>query len=210
MVAIAGKIPKKAVKKKIPDYLVKDEIDGVRFYYRNYKDILNKQENTEETMGCSSIQWIIIEYLLEVIYASELRKKYRVATNEGGNHLALNNNLSFDIALYEREKLTPEAITKKYVQGIAPHTVIEVDTDISLDDTGFNNSEDYTFLKTRKLMQYGTQKVVWIFTNSQKIVAAEGKVWQIYDFTQTIQLLDNVEFNLDDFLKRENISLTTM
>jgi hypothetical protein len=207
MVAIAGKIPRKVAKKKIPDYLVKDEIDGIRFYYRNYKDILNKKENTEETMGCGAIQWVIIEYLLEVIYASDLRKKYRVATNESGNHLALNNNLSFDIALYDREKLTAEAITKKYVQGIAPHTVIEVDTDISLDETGFATAEDYTFLKTRKLMQYGTQKVIWIFTNSQKIVVAEGKVWQIYDFTQTIQLFDNVEFNLDEFLKRENINL---
>jgi hypothetical protein len=207
MVAIAGKIPRKVAKKKIPDYLVKDEIDGIRFYYRNYKDILNKKENVEETMGCSAIQSLIIEYLLEVIYKSDLRKKYRVFTNEAGNHLALNNNLSFDIALYDREKLTAEAITKKYVQGIAPHTVIEVDTDISLDETGFATAEDYTFLKTRKLMQYGTQKVIWIFTNSQKIVVAEGKVWQIYDFTQTIQLFDNVEFNLDEFLKRENINL---
>ena len=207
MVAIAGKIPKKAVKKKIPDYLVKDEIDGIRFYYRNYKEILNNQENTVETMGCSSIQWVIIEYLLEVIYASDLRKKFRVATNEGGNNLALRNNLSFDIALYDREKLKPEDITKKYVQGIAPHTVIEVDTDISLDDTGFNNSEDYTFLKTKKLMQYGTQKVIWIFTASQKIVVAEDKVWQVYDFTQTIQIFENVEFNLDNYLKMENINL---
>ena len=158
-------------------------------------------------MGCSSIQWVIIEYLLEVIYASDLRKKFRVATNEGGNNLALRNNLSFDIALYDREKLKPEDITKKYVQGIAPHTVIEVDTDISLDDTGFNNSEDYTFLKTKKLMQYGTQKVIWIFTASQKIVVAEDKVWQVYDFTQTIQIFENVEFNLDNYLKMENINL---
>ena len=37
MVAIATQLPKQASKKKVPDYLVKDEIDGICFYYKDYK-----------------------------------------------------------------------------------------------------------------------------------------------------------------------------
>lgn len=29
-------------RRKVPDYLVKDEIDGVKFYYCGYKEVLNK------------------------------------------------------------------------------------------------------------------------------------------------------------------------
>ena len=207
MVAIATQLPKQASKKKVPDYLVKDEIDGIRFYYRDYKLVINKRKTINEIMGCSGIQWVIIEYLLEVIYASDIRKTFRLATNESGNNLSLNNNYSFDIALYERSKITPEIISKKYVQGVAPHTVIEVDTDISLDDTGFDTLEGYYFTKTKKLIAYGTQKVIWVFTASQKILVAEGKDWHIYDFDKTIQLIDNVEFNIADFLQKEQIVL---
>jgi hypothetical protein len=85
--------------------------------------------------------------------------------------------------------------------------VIEIDTDISLDDTGFSTMQDYYFTKTRKLLEYGTQKVIWIFTKGKKIMVAEGKDWAMYDFDKTIQVIDNVTFNLDSFLKEENINL---
>lgn len=207
MVAIATQLPKQASKKKVPDYLVKDEIDGIRFYYRDYKLVINKRKTINEIVGCSGIQSLVIQYLMKVLFKNDVDEKYYIFTNEGGNNLSLGNNYSFDIALYDRKMLSPEAITKKYVQGIAPHTVIEVDTDISLDDTGFDTLEGYYFTKTKKLIAYGTQKVIWVFTASQKILVAEGKDWHIYDFDKTIQLIDNVEFNIADFLQKEQIVL---
>lgn len=198
---------KKTAKSKVPDYLVRDEIDGIRFYYRNYKKALKQDKNINEIMGSSAIQWIIIEYLLEVIYASDIRKTFRVAASESGNNLAVGTNLAFDVALYERAKLTPDVITNKYVKNIAPYLVIEVDTDISLDYTGFENIESYYFKKTHKLLEYGTQKVIWIFTESQKILIAEHKGWQIFDFKESIQIVDNVQFNITEFLEREQINL---
>jgi hypothetical protein len=207
MVAIATKPPKIASKRKVPDFLVKEEIDGVRFYYKNYKDVLNKKKNVEEIMGSSAIQSLVIEYLMAVFIEGGLRKKYRIFTNETGNNLGHRNNLQFDIALYDRTLLTADKITDKYVNAIAPTIVLEIDTDVSLDDTGFTAIQDYYFTKTRKLIEYGTQKVIWIFTKGQKIMVAEGKDWHIYDFDKTIQVIDNVEFNLDEFLKMEKINL---
>ena len=65
----------------------------------------------------------------------------------------------------------------------------------------------YIFTKTQKLIDYGTQKVIWIFTKGKKIMVAEGKEWHIYDFDKTIQVIDNVEFNLEEFFKEEKINL---
>lgn len=208
MTTITAKPHKATPKRKVPDFLVKEEIDGVRFYYQNYKDFLNKKISIEEVMGSSAIQSLIIEYLIAVFIIGGLRKKYRIFTNETGNNLGLKNNLQFDIALYDRSLLTAEKITDKYVKDIAPTVVLEIDTDVSLDDTGFTAIQDYYFTKTRKLLDYGTQKVIWIFTKGQKIMVAEGKDWHIYDFDKTIQVIDNVEFNLDEFLKEENINLS--
>lgn len=207
MVAIAIKPPKVAAKPKVPDFLVKEEIDGVRFYYQNYKDFLNKKKNLEDIMGSSAIQSLVIEYLMAVFIEGGLRKKYRLFTNETGNNLGLRNNLQFDIALYDRTLLTADKITDKYVNAIAPTIVLEIDTDISLDDTGFTAIQDYYFTKTQKLIDYGTQKVIWIFTKGKKIMVAEGSEWHIYNFDKTIQVIDNVEFNLDIFFKEEKINL---
>lgn len=196
-----------AAKPKVPDFLVKEEIDGVRFYYQNYKDFLNKKKNLEDIMGSSAIQSLVIEYLMAVFIEGGLRKKYRLFTNETGNNLGLRNNLQFDIALYDRTLLTADKITDKYVNAIAPTIVLEIDTDISLDDTGFTAIQDYYFTKTQKLIDYGTQKVIWIFTKGKKIMVAEGSEWHIYNFDKTIQVIDNVEFNLDIFFKEEKINL---
>jgi len=42
----------------------------------------------------------------------------------------LHNNFQFDIALYEKNRLMPEKITRRYVQGIPPYLVVAVDLDV--------------------------------------------------------------------------------
>jgi hypothetical protein len=66
---------------------------------------------------------------------------------------------------------------------------------------------EYYFKKTQKLLDYGTQKVIWIFTKNKKILVAEDSEWHIYNLDKTIQVIDNVEFNLAKFLEEEKISL---
>ena len=204
---IRKRISKQITTKKVPDYLVKDEIDGVRFYYRDYKLVLNKRKTLDEIMGCSAIQSLLIQYLMKILFKNDIDEKYYLFTNESGNNLSLNNNFSFDLALYERALLTPDLINNKYVHGIAPQIVVEIDAKISHKNNDSNHSENYCFSKIQKLLDYGTQKIVWIFTKSKKILIAEGKDWHIYDFDKTLQLLDNVTFNIAEFLEKEKIVL---
>jgi Uma2 family endonuclease len=194
-------------KRHVPDYLVKEVIDGVRFYYRDYKKVLNKQQTVEEIMGCSALQSIIISFIMKVLFKNDADKKYYLLTNEVGHHISHKNNFSYDIALYDRNILTPDKITNRYVQEIAPKLVIEVETDISLDDTGMNSLREYWMKKTQKMLDNGTEKVIWVFSKNYKILVSEGEEWHIYNLDKTIQLLDNVMINIGEYLKEEKINI---
>ena len=58
----------KAQKGKVPTHLIYEIWDGKPIYYKGYKKVLNKPENHERVMGCSSLQSEIISYLLEFFY----------------------------------------------------------------------------------------------------------------------------------------------
>ncbi|MBK9012826.1 MAG: hypothetical protein IPM82_01360 [Saprospiraceae bacterium] len=83
----------------VPDYLLKEEIEGIKFYYKGYKQVLNKTKKPEDIMGCSSLQSFIIEYLHTILILANVHKRYRIFTNESGNHFAHRSNMQFDIAL---------------------------------------------------------------------------------------------------------------
>ena len=54
-------------KRKIPDYLVYEVMDGKPIYYRGYQSVLNKTKTLEQIMGCSSIQ-ASADYVLAAYY----------------------------------------------------------------------------------------------------------------------------------------------
>lgn len=199
-------ISRPARSRKVPDYLVKEEIDGIKFYYRGWRQVLKKTKQKEEIRGCSGLQSLMIEYLLDVLFEAKIRKTHRIFTNETGNHLAFKNNLQFDLAIYEKAVLTPDKITRRYVQGIAPAVVIEVDMDVDLEDTGLASMEDFVLLKTGKLLEYGTRRVIWIFSRSRKVLVAAGPSWSIDGWEKDIEILDGITFNLARFFEEEGIN----
>lgn len=193
-------------RRKVPDYLVKEEIDGIRFFYRGYKQVLNKTKSLHDIMGCSSLQAFLVEYLLTLLIGGGAQKRYRIFTNESGNHLALHNNLQFDIALYDKNQLTAENITRRYVQAIPPYLVIEVDMDVELEDTGLQTMEEFVLLKTGKLIEFGTKKIIWILSKSKKVVVAEPeKNWIIHDWDDDLELVDGIRFNIGRHLREEGV-----
>lgn len=189
----------------IPDYLLKEEIEGIKFYYKGYQQVLNKTKKPEDIMGCSSIQSFIIEYLLDLLYDKKVKEKYRRFTNESGNHFAHRSNMQFDIALYDKSVLTGDKITRKYVQGFPPTLVIEVDLDVELKGTGLKTSEDFLKFRTKNLLKYGVQRVLWILTKPKKVLIAEGESWLIEDWDKDIELLDGITFNIARYLAEEGV-----
>lgn len=192
-------------KRKVPDYLVRETIDGIPYYYRGYKQVLTKKKTLEDIMGYSGLQASIIEYFIFHVLNKLNLKKYHIFSGETGNHLGYRNNLSLDIALFDRKTLTPEKITAKYVD-VPAYCVIEVDIQAEWDDTAMTEVE-FIGLKTKKLFDFGTKKLIWVLSRSKKIITAEpDKNWEIIDWDKDIDLIEGITFNVGKYLAEEGIN----
>ncbi len=195
-----------ARKRKVPDYLVRETIDGRNFYYSGYRQVLSKKKTLEDIMGWSGLQGIIISYFTELLFSKVNLKKYRVIPGETGNHLGYRNNLSLDIAVFERTILTPEKITNKYLD-VPAYCVIEVDVQAEWEEGSMSDVE-FIGLKTNKLFEFGTQKLIWVLSKSKKVIVAEpGKRWEIIDWNEEIDLIEGITFNVGRHLQEEGIDI---
>jgi hypothetical protein len=200
--------PKSATtrKRKVPDYLVKDLIDGVPYYYPGYKQVLSKKKTREEIMGWSGLQGFIVQYFTFYILNQLNLKKYLIYPGETGNHLGYRNNLSLDIAIFERIILTPDKVTVKYLD-VPAYCVIEIDVQAEWDESTPMSEIEFIGLKTQKLFDFGTQKLIWILSKSKKVIVAEnGKHWEIIDWNEDIELMDGIHFNVGQYLASEGVN----
>lgn len=201
MVSI-DKNPKRSKAKPIPESLIYEVIDGKPLYYEGYKDVLANKKTIEEIMGTSGLQSFIIQYILEILYTKIGRKKYHFLTNEIGTHLDNKNNLSGDIYIYDKAQLTPDKINTHYLT-IPPKIAIEIDIRVDLSD---EKDFGYVFTKTHKLLDFGAEKILWIFTKHQKVmIATKDQDWLTKDWNQEIELVENEFFNIGQFLNDEGV-----
>jgi Uma2 family endonuclease len=191
--------PPKRKSKKIPLALIREELRGKPLYYKGYKEVINGSKQIEEIMGSSSTQAILV-FIIGYFVKSKINKKqFLIATNEAGLHIGHKNNLSADIAIFFKEQVT---LNDKYFD-VAPVVAIEIDIKIDTD-----KEIDYVFSKSEEMMAFGTQTVCWILTKSKKIfLFAKGQNTQIFEWTQTVQLMETLDLNLQDLLNDEEIIL---
>ena len=110
----------------IPASLVYEVLNGRPLYYRGYREVIEKKLNPESVMGSSSLQSILVSLIYGYILYNRDKQKYLPVTNEAGVHLDLNNNLSCDVAIFEKGTFD---ITTKYFD-VPPKIVVEVDVKI--------------------------------------------------------------------------------
>lgn len=61
-------------------------------------------------------------------------------------------------------------------------------------------------LKIRRLLQFGVQKVIWIFTKSRMVFVAEpGAKWFFDSWENEIELMNGLKFNVYEALEAEGI-----
>jgi len=199
---MATTITKKANKSKvkIPDYLIYEILDNKKIYYKDYKKVLSGELPKEAIMGSSDVQAWIIDLIIRFLHFNLNYKKYKILSNEVGYFYTKNRKgkwFNLDIAIVSREKLKkPEGSYLK----VSPEVVIEVDTKADLSELG----DEYFFLKTKKLLESGVKKVIWIFTQSKKIMVAEkDKEWKIIDWDKDINIIDDITLNLSKVYEEE-------
>lgn len=193
--------PPRIPAKKIPLALIYEIIDGKPIYYKGYRDVVSNQKTIEEIMGASTLQGFIIAYILRILFRNLDEKKYHILTNEQGLHLGKKNNLSADIAIFDNKKLPVSSADKKYAT-IAPKIQIEVDVDA--DTEGFTSSEGYIYAKTQKLLDFGTEKVIWVVSDNKKVlIATPNENWQVIDWHKDIDVIDGIQFCIGHYLRAE-------
>lgn len=185
--------------------LVYEVLDGRPLYYRGYEGVLAGKKTPEEIMGSSSLQWVLVSYFMKIMIRFLDDKKYWFASNEAGVHIDHRNNLSHDAAIYEKSVLTPDKITVHYVD-VPAKIAVEIDVKADLSKT-----EDFNYVnkKTRKLLDFGTAKVIWVFTDTQQVMIAErnADAWLTMDWNRDLELLDGQRFNIGQYLADEGIKV---
>ena len=187
--------------KKIPAALIYEIMDGKPIYYKGYREVINQKKQIEEVMGASTLQGVIIAYILKVLFRNLDDIKYQILTNEQGLHLKKNSNLSADIAIYEKQKL-PVSKADKHYASIPPKIQIEID--VEADTESFESVDGYIYSKTQKLLDFGVEKVIWILSDNKKVlIATPNENWQVVDWHKDIDIIEGIGFCVGKYLKDE-------
>lgn len=185
----------------IPSYLIYEILNGRPLYYRGYKEVLEKNLNPESIMGSSALQAILVSLIYGYILQNRDKKKYLPVTNEAGIHLAITDNLSCDVAIFEKGTF---AVNTKYFD-VPPKIVVEVDVKIDLsefDGVDFN----YVAEKNQRLFDFGVERVLWVLSKHRRVmVALPNQDWIFTDWGNDITVMDGCVLNVKKLLDEEDI-----
>lgn len=191
-------------RKKIPDSFIYEILDGKPLYYKGYEQAIRNNLNAESIMGASTLQVLITEYLLSILFSVVNRKSYRIFSGEPGLHINHKNNLGGDVLVYDKKELPASKISKHYAD-VPAELQIEVDITAELEDM---SETGYIKKKTNTLLDFGTKKVLWIFTSTQQVLVAEkNKDWLWVDWNKPIQLWENNTFCIGKYLEDEGVKV---
>jgi hypothetical protein len=190
-------------KGKIPESLIYEIMDGKPIYRKGYRDVLSGKKTIEEIMGASTLQSVIVSHLMKVIFSFLDDDVYFVLTGEPGVHIDHRNNLANDIAIYDQTVLTPAKISKKYAD-VPPKIALEIDIEA---DTAEMTENGYIYKKTRKLFDFGVQKLIWVLTDAQVVIVATPERIETVNWDKDVEIMDGRVFNIGMYLVKTGITI---
>ncbi len=182
----------------IPAELIYEVFRGKPIYYRGYREVLAGNKKSEQIMGSSILQSLIVSILHNWV-SNKMSAQFFVLTNELGLQLAKKEQRAADIALYPKAVLRDKLMSVKYAD-VAPQILIEIDTKADLED--LTNPQSYYFEKTTQLLDWGVERLIWVFTDSRKIMVAEkGKKWTLQNWSDPVRVHGRYSVNLEKLLE---------
>lgn len=187
----------------VPDYLIREIIDGDRWFYRGYRDVLSGLKTPEEIMACSTYQSLLVGYVYNKLWNALEDQPYWVMSNEVGNNLSKKSKVAYDIAVFDKTTLPPERISANYA-NVPPKLVIEIDVKIESES---KTPDDIVWqIKTQKLLTSGVEKVIWFFTKTQKVlIARPNEDWILADWQRDIEIWEGLTINVAQYLAKQGI-----
>lgn len=186
----------KTKSKIIPDHLVYEVYQGKPIHYRQYKSVVSGKKSFDQIMGSSYIQSLIISNLFFLL-KSKLSSDFIPLTSEVGLNIDKKSRRAADIAIFEKASLKDLKHPNKYLD-IPPKYVVEVDIKASNDD--IEDATSYYHKKTDELLDFGVETVVWIFTESQKIMIAQqgSSDWKIINWDTSFSAIEGIRVHLKE------------
>lgn len=198
---IIGSTPQPGVR-VIPEYLAYELMNGEALPYPGYREVLAGAMNPEGVRGSSSLKAFLTSVLSFCISNILDRTKYLLAIGEPGLQIDEENILTLDLGVFEKDKVT---IDDQYF-AIPPRSVILIDTKVDLSETSWNSDMDYILEKIQKLLTFGTESVLWIRTQRNKVlISTSYKNWYYANFDEDILLLGDCVLNVAQLLMDEEI-----
>jgi Uma2 family endonuclease len=191
---------------KIPKILVYEEFDGHPIYRKGYKDFMLGLKTIEEiNMGTSTLQYFILGCMLKFLNRN-LPEDYFAGASELGLHLSNKTNFAADIAIYREGQLKVGFHSVKY-EETPPNVIIEVD--IKIDESEyFQNEEEYFHKKTEKLLQWGVEKVIWVFSSSRRVLIADNlQKWEFNSWNLPFNVIDDIEMNVWELMLKNGFEV---
>lgn len=85
-----------------------------------------------------------------------------------------------------------------------PKVVVEVDVKIEADQ--FPDPKDYISRKSEKMIEFGTERVIWVLTDNRKVMVTDHtREWFVYNWDDIVPVFDQYQLCLNDLLKREGV-----
>lgn len=181
----------------IPASLIYEMVEDQPIYYKGYKQFLNPKGQKTGPIGSSFLQSLIISNLILFIN-KHLGGRYIVLTNEVGIQLSKGTWRAADIALFEPGQINISQASNKYI-NVSPKVVIEIDAKAEVAE--ISDTSSYYNEKTEQLLDFGVEKVIWIFTDSKRtLIATQKKEWALVDWSRDIKIIDGLEVNMEEVI----------
>jgi hypothetical protein len=179
--------------------LIYEEVNGKPIYYKNYKLVIKGKKTIEEVKMSSALQALILKLLSNFLEEALEKKNYIILYHEIGVKTKKGTR-SIDLAIFKKQSIKPY-LTKSKFLPICPIIAIEIDTKAELKEGEYMN---YIHQKANDLLNSGAEKVIWILTKPKIIlIAQKEKAWEIKKWSDDIEVMENIKFNLYKLLKEE-------
>ncbi|MCI5084183.1 MAG: hypothetical protein MRY78_20955 [Saprospiraceae bacterium] len=177
--------------------LIYEVIDGKPVFYSKAHTVMQELLLVDELKFSESSQPGVLSAISQFLWDNLPEDEYQIFTNGIGYEPDSENHLVLDIAVCDKEKMEGQNLSKAL--QVAPELVILKDSVAGIDDP--TRLLGYFHDKIRKLIDHGTERVIWINTISQLMtVADDDGNWYTVDWEEEIEWINGLEMTLEDML----------
>jgi len=183
-------------KKQIPSDCIYEMDAGKPIYYKGVQAYLEGKKQNEKTMPDSKFQsWLKGKiYLVLSLLVDEI--KYVLTVGELGLSIEKHTWRAVDVTIFDRKIFKLENTYSKEPPIIA----LEIDIKGEF-KTSKARQKDHQ-KKIKQLLDFGVQKIIWVYTDTQKVKVITKENTTTFDWTTPVEVLDGHHLNISDLANK--------